>query len=60
MLEKWDEEKLEFTPTNSKQVLYTQLSIMESYLHILEERAIKESINLDIKVNFNVCNIEEQ
>ena len=46
MCNKWDEGKLEFTPTCSRQVYTDQLNHMKAYLSILEARAITESIDL--------------
>lgn len=44
MLNNWD--NLNFTPKCSKELLSTQYSIMESYLSVLEERAVIEGVEL--------------
>lgn len=54
MCEKWDEDKLCFIPTCSKNVYKKQLKIMKEYLDILEERAVQENIPLIITDNDEV------
>lgn len=46
MCKSWDEGNLKFTPTCPRDIYNRQLSAMLSYLHILEERAIIEGIEL--------------
>lgn len=47
MLDKWDEDMLEFKPTCPKWMYQDQLAIMSDYLEILEERAKLENIEID-------------
>ena len=46
MLNKWDKEELNFTPTCSKDIFISQLEVMKEYLSILEHRAEIENIVL--------------
>lgn len=46
MLQKWEQGKLEFTPTCPKWLLENQRAYMDAYLLILEERAEIEKIAL--------------
>ena len=46
MCEKWDKGELNFTPTCDRNVYDRQLKAMKDYLSVLEERALKESVNL--------------
>ena len=51
MCEKWDNGKLDFTPTCNRSIYNIQLRAMEDYLVILEERAKIEGIELK-EVNY--------
>lgn len=51
MCEKWDNGKLDFTPTCNRSIYSIQLRAMEDYLVILEERAKIEGIELK-EVNY--------
>lgn len=46
MLQKWDEGKLNFTPTCPRSIYGVQLQGMKQYLAALEARAIIEKIDL--------------
>ena len=46
MCEKWDKDKLDFTPTCSRFTYLRQLNAMSFYMKILEERAKVENIEL--------------
>lgn len=46
MLDKWDNIKLEFTPTCSRETYTKQVKAMEDYLEILKYRAEVENIEL--------------
>lgn len=46
MMTQWEEGTLEFTPTCSKDIYVQQLGFMVGYLHILEERAKLENVDL--------------
>ena len=46
MCEKWDNNKLDFTPTCSRFTYARQLNAMAFYLKVLEERAKTENIEL--------------
>lgn len=46
MLDKWDNEKLDFTPTCPRDIYNRQIVFMESYLDILADRAEIEGIEL--------------
>lgn len=46
MLSKWDEGKLDFTPTCPRNAYHMQLNAMEDYIAVLELRAIVEEIEL--------------
>lgn len=46
MIQKWDEGKLEFTPTCPKATYFIQLDAMRAYINILETRAEIEHIIL--------------
>lgn len=46
MLEKWDEDILEFTPTCPRSTYDLQISAMKDYIAILEARAVMEGIAL--------------
>lgn len=43
---KWDKGELDFIPTCSRDILETQLTVMDDYLGILETRAKIENIEL--------------
>ena len=47
MLDKWDKDELGFTPTCDRQIYTTQITAMNMYLDVLEERAKIEGIELD-------------
>lgn len=46
MCNKWDEGKLEFTPTCSRSLYADQLGYMQAYMSVLEERAKLEGVDL--------------
>lgn len=46
MIDKWDKDELNFTPTCSMMTYGLQLKAMEDYLAILKERAVMEGIEL--------------
>ena len=46
MCNKWDEGKLEFTPTCPRSLYADQLGYMQAYISVLEERAKLEGIDL--------------
>lgn len=46
MIIKWDDGKLDFTPTCPKEMLIEQLEYMQSYLALLERRAELEGVKL--------------
>jgi len=46
MLEKWDKNKLDFTPTCPKSTYTWQIKVMEDYLQILKARANMEGVGL--------------
>lgn len=46
MCNKWDEGKLEFTPTCPRSLYADQLGYMQAYMSVLEERAKLEGIDL--------------
>lgn len=47
MLIKWDENRLDFTPTCSRLTYDTQIIAMENYISVLEQRALDEGIKLE-------------
>jgi hypothetical protein len=47
MLQKWDEGKLDFTPSCPRELLQKQLDVMDDYLGILIDRAVIEKVDLD-------------
>ena len=47
MLEKWDNDELDFEPTCSRNTYVRQAKSMLEYMGILAERAIVENIKLD-------------
>lgn len=47
MCKKWDEGKLDFTPTCPRWIYRIQLRAMEDYLTCLEERAKLEKVDLN-------------
>lgn len=46
MIEKWNDGKLDFTPTCPKSTYTMQLKAMSDYIAVLEARAVMENINL--------------
>jgi hypothetical protein len=46
MLEKWDKNELDFTPTCPKSTYTWQIKAMEDYLQILKARANMEGVEL--------------
>ena len=50
MLEKWDSEKLDFSPTCPRSTYNIQVKAMTDYLAILEARAVMEDIDLSEEV----------
>lgn len=51
MLDKWDNGKLEFTPTCPRATYNFQVKAMREYKDILEVRAAIENIDLDSYIN---------
>lgn len=47
MCEAWDKKELKFNPTCPREIYDKQLSAMEDYLEVLEERATIEGVELD-------------
>lgn len=50
MCNKWDEGKLEFTPTCSRSLYADQLGYMQAYMSLLEERAKLEGVDLSEEI----------
>ena len=48
MLDKWDNDELDFTPTCPREVYDEQIEGMETYLDVLVDRASIEGIDLSI------------
>ena len=48
MVEKWDKDELNFTPTCPRDIYDIQLDCMEGYLECLIERAELENVKLEI------------
>ncbi len=46
MLDKWDNDELDFTPTCSREIYDEQIEGMETYLDVLVDRAGLEGIDL--------------
>lgn len=46
MLDRWDEENLNFSPTRLRSTYNIQISAMVDYIAILEARAVMEGIEL--------------
>lgn len=46
MLDRWENDELDFEPNCSYDVLYSQYTFMKKYLSTLEERAYIENIEL--------------
>ena len=46
MVKKWDEGKLDFTPTCPREIYDAQLDYMYRYLMVLKERAVIENVEL--------------
>lgn len=46
MVEKWDNNELNFVPTCPREIYTRQLSAMKDYIMILEERAKLENVEL--------------
>lgn len=46
MVEKWDNNELNFVPTCPREIYTRQLNIMYDYLEVLQERAKLENIEL--------------
>jgi hypothetical protein len=55
MLMKYKEGTLTFTPKCSYELLYEQLVHMESYLGVLEQRAVIEDIPLFMGASYGEC-----
>lgn len=47
MLEKWDNEELDFSPTCPRSTYNIQIKAMTDYIAILEARAVMENIDLE-------------
>lgn len=52
MLDNWDD--LNFTPKCSRSLLSAQYNTMKAYLSILEERAVVEGVDLDLRIIYKV------
>lgn len=52
LLEKWDEDKLDFKPTCPRSTYSMQIKAMYDYIAILEARAAMENIDLGVKNEF--------
>lgn len=50
MLEKWDKEELNFTPTCPRSTYNMQIKAMTDYIAVLEARAVMEDVDLDCVV----------
>lgn len=46
MLDKWDNDQLEFTPTCPRSTYNMQIAAMTDYIAVLEARAIMEDVEL--------------
>ena len=46
MLDKWDNDQLEFTPTCPRSTYNMQIAAMTDYIAVLEARAVMESVEL--------------
>lgn len=46
MLDKWDNDQLEFTPTCPQSTYNMQIVAMTDYIAVLEERAVMEGVEL--------------
>lgn len=55
MLMKYKKGALTFTPKCSYELLYSQLVHMESYLEVLEQRAVIEDIPLLMGASYGEC-----
>ena len=49
MLSKWDKGELRFAPTCPRSIYNMQVDAMETYISILEARAVIEKIELEVK-----------
>ena len=47
MLEKWDNETLEFKPTCPRSTYNLQIKAMTDYIAVLEARAVMENVDLE-------------
>ena len=47
MLEKWDNETLEFEPTCPRSTYNLQIKAMTDYIAVLEARAVMENVDLE-------------
>lgn len=50
MLEKWDNGKLDFSPTCPRSIYNIQVKAMTEYIAALEARAVMEKIDLSLEV----------
>ena len=46
MLDKWDSDQLEFTPTCPRSTYNMQITAMTDYIAVLEARAVMEGVDL--------------
>lgn len=46
MLDKWDNDQLEFTPTCPRSIYNIQIAAMTDYIAVLEARAVMENVIL--------------
>lgn len=57
MLEKWDKDELNFSPTCPRSTYNIQLKVMDEYLAILEARAAMENIELQREIENVRCKL---
>ena len=55
MLKKWDERRLDFSPTCPRSTYNLQIKAMTDYLAVLEARAVMEGIELEGKQKNGKC-----
>lgn len=46
MLDKWDNDQLDFTPTCPRSTYNMQITVMTDYIAVLEARAVMEGVEL--------------
>ena len=55
MLKKWDERRLDFSPTCPRSTYNMQIKAMTDYIAVLEARAVMEGIELEGKQKNGEC-----